>query len=107
MTSVDGDDFMKNWFHGCKLKLWGKLEIFEIDRSAVDLDLRFILWFWIDMSSSVVLSTVDLELILRFQVDMSRKIIDLDPGEFYDFKLKCRGKLKVFDLDPWKVDFDP
>ena len=46
-------------------------------------------------------STVELNLALitRFQIEILGKLIDLDPGWFYDFKLKYWRKLKMFEVD--------
>ena len=56
----------------------------EINPSAVDFDFESILWFFIEMSSSVDPSTheLDPEFLLIFQVEMSRKLFELDPGNF-------------------------
>ena len=74
--------------------------MFEVDLSEVDFDLESILWYFVEMSSSVDPPTQELdpELFSRFQVEMWKKLFELDPGWLYDFNLKIK------DVESWPVN---
>ena len=58
--------------------------MFEVNPSGVDFDLGSILWFFVEMLSSVDSQTreFDGELFSRFQIEISRKLFNLIPVDF-------------------------
>ena len=77
--------------------------MFKVDPTAVDFNLESVLWFFVEMSSSVDPSTheLDSELFLKFQVGISKKLFEHDPGWFYDFILKIK------DIESWPINSWP
>ena len=75
----------------------------EVDPSAVDFDLESIIWFFVEMLSSVDSSAHELDpkLFSRFQLEMPRKLVELDPGWFYD------SKLKIKYVESWPINSRP
>ena len=69
----------------------------------VDLDLGLILWFWAEMLSSVIGWPVNSWpwLWIDFKIsswNIEEKLLALTLNRFYDFKLKCWQKLKMFTV---------
>ena len=83
--------------------------MFEVDPLAVHFDHESILWFFVRISSTVDQSTYkfDPKSFLKFQVEISKKLFELDPGWFYDFKLKIKDvESRLIKSWPWLwIDF--
>ena len=98
-------DLDPGWFRNFRLKCWGKWNMFQVDPSALDLILdwfyNFNSKFWEKWIFKVEL---DPGLILWFRVEMLRKISWPWRGWFCDFRLKCWGKCKMFQVDPSAPD---